>query len=663
MTQTLIRYALDVTGINSDNLVQNESHTLADKRVRAIAPLQGAFYTAGVRIRDKRDNRILIHGIDYVFAELYQSLTIKYGKEIVGVILIINTNVSPDVDINYQCVGGDFTRSVETLVDLLNTRSDEDFSTSFWDIRNRPPAFVPSPHLHDLGDIYGFEHLVFALERVRNAIVWADLVAIDSIMTYVDDFVANLTRLINHRIDTELLDAILQFKRSITKEYVGLGKVANLSTATEAEGRQIANPDFVLVSGKEDKYIAVQALMGFKEILYNQMVSSGLTNLGKSYGVISLPLKTVVASLPNGSRILLDTFEAIKISNSPVDNEVYPDPTKAKDRWTIVKVSNNLQDRGGVLMGLNMNTGEMYSGLMKILPNSSSITWTRYITEKDTESFLNALIEHMEDPGDPHETKKHHVGLGLVENLAIATKEDIVCRKPVRKYVTFDGLLLFMKAFMTGVTAIGDIEEDEDSPSAVARYQMIFAPCGPCVPGASYVTPPPVITEPSVRPRGQLLTSYCIGFKRMGRYSDGFGGSYEEVIALLSPECGYNDNDSPPHGTLLERYCVEFDRYGKYADGNGGFYTRVLQVNSVDCGYIANYTPTYEIRESGGDSFLIGLGFAFTDTIDPAATVTMYDESNNPLCMIYPASTPNHSVQIRDLDNTIIGYAVNPVTP
>lgn len=660
MNTSLVRYVLDPTGTNPDNLVLGEVHTLSDLRNRVIAPVYGAFYTDGAQIIDVgNNNRPLIRGIDYVFAELYQSLTLKFGKEICGLMIVINKDVSSNVKINYQTVGSQYVRSAEGLKNLLEELSDTEFSNSYFDIRNRPDAFVPSPHVHDLGDGYGFEFLVYALEKIRNAIIWADMRAIDSLMTQVYDFLENLMRSLNHRIDTEILSALFAFRRTLTKEYIGLGNVQNLGIATIQQGRDIANPEYTLPSNNEDKYISIQALSGFKEILYNHMVAIGTTNIGRGFGVLVVPLKTAIASMPNGARIMLDTFENVKATNSLLDYEVYPDPSKTKVRWTIVKISNNATDRGGVLVAFNMTTGEMYSGLMKVLPNGFSIRWKRYLTESDAEGFLDALIEHMEHPGDPHKTRKYHIGLGDVENLPVATREDIVCRKPVRKYVTYDGMLLFFKSFLTGVSTIDDIEEDPDSPSAMERYQMIFAPCGPCGGyNATPVTAPPTTTPP-VRPRGELLTSYCIGYKRIGRYADGFGGSYEETITEQSRDCGYDGNDFEPRGSLFETYCEQFEKIGKYADGAGGYYTRTIMINAPDCGYIPAYYGTYEIRDITGE-LLMGYGFSFTDVPDPAATVTLLDEVNNPLCLIYPTAGAGHTVQITDSSGNLIGYAINP---
>lgn len=662
MPTTLIRYPLDRTGTNPNNLVQNELHTLAQKRFRAVAPMYGAFFTDGFTVFDKATNRQLIRGTEYVFVELYQSLTMLTGREVAGAMIVINPDVSSTVAINYQCVGGEYSENTETLVALLNQSSDDTVSKSFLDVENKPATFVPSLHLHDLGDGIGFEVLVFALEKLRNAITWADAPKISNMLNKIDFFLSVLDSRINSRVDSELLASIIKFKSLFTKELAGLGLVQNLAISTEAEGRLVADPDYVMKSMSDNKYAVTQTLIGFKEELYNQLVSSKTTNLGKPHGMIGNSLKSVLRSLPNGGRVILDTFETVKLQGLPLDMEVYPDTGQIKDKWIIVKVTNNLNNQGGVLLGINMTNGDTYRGIMTMLTGgNSSIAWKRFISEIDINDFIAKFTAHLKDEANPHKDKKHHVGLGDVENLPIATKEDIICRKPTRKYITYDGLLLFMKAFMTGVKSVDEITEDDTTPSAVARYQMIFAPCGPCGTNANFSNvPTPSPPPPSIKPRGERLTTYCIGVKQMGKFSDGFGGTYEQVIDAQSASCGFKGKTSyPPRGSLLDRYCDGTTRMGKYADGNGGFYNAIIEEKSVQCGYIRTYKPTFLISDAEENP--IGLGFGPNDIVDPLAIVLLTDAMGNELCYIYPDSTAEHPIAISDIHNSLIGYAY-PVT-
>ena len=43
----------------------------------------------------------------------------------------------------------------------------------------------------------------------------------------------------------------------------------------------------------------------------------------------------------------------------------------------------------------------------------------------------------------------------------------------------------------------------------------------------------------------------------------------------------------PANGTLVNTFCTGMDKWGKYNDGVGGTYDQLIQVNHVDCGYVA----------------------------------------------------------------------------
>jgi hypothetical protein len=49
---------------------------------------------------------------------------------------------------------------------------------------------------------------------------------------------------------------------------------------------------------------------------------------------------------------------------------------------------------------------------------------------------------------------------------------------------------------------------------------------------------------------------------------------------------------NPAAGTLLSTYCSGTTKYGTYADGSGGSYNQVIATNSTDCGYVAPSGPT-----------------------------------------------------------------------
>lgn len=185
MPLPLIRYPLDTTGLNTDNYVNGEIHNLSNKPVRAIAPTYGAYFTESLKVFDNRTQHMLVRGTQYICTELLQTPTEMYGKEICYLILIIDPNVSSEVIIQYQVLGGLYTNSGDAIINIYETIMQDNRPINWVDVLNKPLGYTPTQHLHDGRDIYGFEYLVTSLERIRNAIVASDVPVYEGIMDWL----------------------------------------------------------------------------------------------------------------------------------------------------------------------------------------------------------------------------------------------------------------------------------------------------------------------------------------------------------------------------------------------------------------------------------------------------------------------------------------------
>lgn len=192
MPLPIIRYPLDITGTNLDNFINGEIHTLSDKPVRALAPTYGAFFTESLKVFDNLNQHQLVRGTHYVCTELLQMPTELYGKEICYLILIIDPTISPEVVIQYQVLGGLYTHSSDAIINIYETIMKDNRPINWIDVLNKPLGYTPTQHLHDSRDIYGFEYLVTALERIRNAIITSDVPAYENIMDWLTQEIASI---------------------------------------------------------------------------------------------------------------------------------------------------------------------------------------------------------------------------------------------------------------------------------------------------------------------------------------------------------------------------------------------------------------------------------------------------------------------------------------
>ena len=594
----LLRYQFDPTGINPDNYVLNEYHTLADKRNRCIAPMHGSFFTDSVQIQERDSKRVLVKGSDYCFAELDQTLTLELNKEIAGIIIVTNKDITPEVSITYQAVGGmDGSHSSQTLLSLLEKKADPDISKKWVDIKNKPSAFMPQPHMHSLGDVKEFEIVLWHLERIYYTLYWAGSslteAAVKRVLDAFNSLLANLVRLISD----EYLKRLLEYKSNFNKAFIGLDKIANLKLASKDEIQETLNEHYVKPDIYHDKYVSIKSLSEIKELIYNDLVSREKTQLGEMKSLLIAAHLKALLDMPQGTSAILDSLANTKKSASQYDAVIYPSQTKPNSKWTFLKMLNKPDKKGAIFLVFNHESLEMYSGFLKVgLDDSLSIQYKRHLNENDTKGFMDEWMAHLSNQHNPHKDHKSTIGLPDVENLPLATKEQVVCGSTKRAYITYTDLLFFAKALLTGKKDSDDAKADENHPSVMEKFQTVFAPCGPC--GNLKVVERLVEKNPKVDPEGKVLFYFCDeGYTRKVMKADGKGGMKEEIVETNSKSCGYKESQSshPARDTLLRWRCAGTTKMGIYADGQGGEYEKLIEKDSTDCGY-QPYPPRGQLK-------------------------------------------------------------------
>lgn len=184
MADPIIRFALDPTGVSLNNLVINENHTLdANVQIRAIAPIYGPFYADSLVIKDL-SNSTQLTNTQFSCVELLQDATMQFGQGIYALILITDTTVSQAVSINYQVLGGQYQNSAQAVITAYETLLTDNRPVDWSNVLNKPTAYPPSLHEHLLSDVYGFQSVVAALERIRNAIILSDVPTLQAVIDW-----------------------------------------------------------------------------------------------------------------------------------------------------------------------------------------------------------------------------------------------------------------------------------------------------------------------------------------------------------------------------------------------------------------------------------------------------------------------------------------------
>jgi len=181
----IYKYPLDLTGHQPNNLVLGEPQTLPVGVNRAVVPNYGAFYAESLVVRDAVSGAILTPREQFKAVQLYQEATERTGLEVCAVVVITDSNVNSTIELDYQAIGGEFSYSVANLREMLDNL-DLDARPVIWgDLIGRPGQFPPAPHLHDAGDLYGFEYLVEAIDSLRYAIMVGQDSELASLRQYI----------------------------------------------------------------------------------------------------------------------------------------------------------------------------------------------------------------------------------------------------------------------------------------------------------------------------------------------------------------------------------------------------------------------------------------------------------------------------------------------
>lgn len=189
MGYPLIRYALDPTGHNPNNLVIGEVHTLSTAQVRAVAPIYGPFFAESIVVYDHGTNVLLTKDVDYQLVHLLQDASLTFGKEICQIILVTNRAVSNKIRLNVQMLGGNYQNSAKAISDAYDTFASDNRPVDWVNgILNKPNQYPPSLHKHLLEDVVGFGSLVVALERIGQAVTLSNIPAWQNLVDWVQAF-------------------------------------------------------------------------------------------------------------------------------------------------------------------------------------------------------------------------------------------------------------------------------------------------------------------------------------------------------------------------------------------------------------------------------------------------------------------------------------------
>ena len=488
--QTPYRYPLDKTGLDPNNLVVDELHTLPNLAIRCIAPTYGGFYTESVIVKDYITGKPLIYDVDYKFGEILELPSDQTAKEICGYIVIYNTQVSK-VTITYQALGGNYSYSMDSIIEMLNSLDLGNRPVQWGLIVGRPVEFPPESHMHPSSDIYGMEYVVHSLERVRQAILLGDVASHDEIYAYIDRSNGEIQGVINGvRAELQAHISDKNNPHNTTKAQVGLGSVQDYGIATTQEAvagtsnvkymtplrvmESINNmlvPVNAHIADKSNPHGTTKLQVGLGNVQDYGIATASEAQQGTSNIKYMTPLRVkeaidVQALTPLNAHIS-DTNNPHNTTKAQVglsavqnygiatkvdaetgsSNILYMTPLRTKEAITLQAIAplnahtNNQNNPHNVTksqVGLDQVENYPIASIPEATAGTSDL---RYMTPLKVKNAIDVqaltpLNAHISNTSNPHNTTAAQVGLGSVDNFATATNADAVTGTAINKFMT-----------------------------------------------------------------------------------------------------------------------------------------------------------------------------------------------------------------------------------
>lgn len=426
----IVQYPLDKTGTSPTNKIEAEIHEINGPRERAFVPQGGPFYTESMVITNADTGIPLIPVDDYILCQPFQQASLRTGKDVQCVIWL-KTATPISVTIDYQVVGGEYSFNVTALIELLEELDLDDRPVQWGSIIGRPTAYPPAPHIHDIGDTYGWEYVVYQLEGIRNAILVGDEASHDELRAQMQSIKQELEVLINavdDKVDAHMLDYTNPHR--VTKAQVGLGSVENLPLASQAEATAgTVNTRYMtpyLTTFLTNRIVteAVNAHIADKNNPHG--VTKAQTGLGNvlNYGVAT-QAEAAAGVVSDKYMTPLRTKEAIDALIGTVFNDHVNDFNNPH-RVTKAQVGLGLVD--------NYQTANEAEARY-------AINNDRFMTPRRTKDAVETLAviplnTHLSNYNNPHQVTKAQVGLSFVDNYQTATVADAIAGAASNKFMT-----------------------------------------------------------------------------------------------------------------------------------------------------------------------------------------------------------------------------------
>lgn len=169
-------FPFDPTGKLPSNKIVNEYHVITAANWRTyhfIVPKKGPYFEDSLVLsyRNTSNQEVKLKlGIDWVPSFWFIGASRACAKNVYGGITFLNTQLTGNIKISYQTIGGEWVLDEEAISEILADHINNPLTTTWEAIAKVPKVFPPEPHEWDLTDMVGEADLIAAINDITTTI-------------------------------------------------------------------------------------------------------------------------------------------------------------------------------------------------------------------------------------------------------------------------------------------------------------------------------------------------------------------------------------------------------------------------------------------------------------------------------------------------------------
>lgn len=505
----LTPYPFDPTGTMLANRVIGEQQIISPPNFKdyyfiipKFAPFFGDDGDLVISVKDLENRtRILKEGVDYYITHRFIAASRATAKPIYGSITFLDKELAGVVTLTYQTIGGIWTLSADKILEILSNNLRNPRITSWDTVADVPMLFPVIDHEWNLVDMVGASEVVEAIDGITDALNSSN----------------------GNAITAHIADK--NNPHNVTKVQIGLGSVQNFGLASISEAQQgISNAGYMTPALT---YSAITKFAG-------EMVAGHANNTNNPHGTtatqvglgnvqnysVATPQEAVAGVLttrymtPATTKAVMDFFVTGQFAahtnnkNNPhettkaqvglplvenfgvatpddarlgVRSDAYMTPLRTRQAiqaWAGGDLEAHSADKNNphnvtkvqVGLGSVQNYGVADPATTVLGVATNLYTTPRGVVEAITTLANVPLDTHIHDTNNPHQTTKLHVGLGNVQNFAIADSDTTAQGQAVNLYTTPKGVVDAIRSL--AITPLNAHINNTNNPHNVTKVHV-----------------------------------------------------------------------------------------------------------------------------------------------------------------------------------------------